>query len=99
MALRADIIKSILNIWDVTKYNGSQNVGLWLMEIEEKHQIYSIPEIQMTEMAVKSTDGEVNTVLTAMFEAMMAVAGVWPWADFKECVIRIEGEHNQPHQP
>ena len=53
----------------------------------------------MTEVAVKSTDGEVNRILTAMFEAKVAEAGVWPWTNFKECVIQIEGEHNQLYRP
>ena len=98
MPLQAETIRAILN-WDVQKYNGSQDVRPWLMQIEENCRICGIPEIEMTEVAVKSTDGEVNTVLTAMFEARVAEAGVWPWADFKECVIQIEGGHNQPYRP
>ena len=80
-------------------YNGSQDVRPWLMQIEENCHLYGIPEIQMTEVAVGSTDGEVNTVLTAMFEVKITEAGVWPWADFKECVIQIEGEYNHMYRP
>lgn len=99
MAPYFDTIKSILNNWDATKYNGSQDVRPWLREIEEKYHIHGIPEIQMTEVAVKSTDGEVNTVLKAMLEAKVAEAGAWSWEDFKESMIQIEGEHNQLYQP
>ena len=94
MTLKAETIRAILNNWDVQKYNGLQDVRPWLLRIEENCQIYGIPETQMTEVAVKSTDGEVNTTLTAMFEAKVAEVGVWSWADFKECVIQIEGERN-----
>ena len=95
MPLRAETIKAILNNWDVQRYNGLQDVRPWLKHTEENCRIYGIPETQMTEVAVKSTDGEANKVLTAMFEVKVAEAGVWSWADFKECVIQIEGEHNQ----
>ena len=98
MALQADDIRAILNGWDVTKYDDSQDVRPWLVEIEEKCRIHRIPEIQMTEVAVKCTEGEVNIILTAMSEAKVAEAGVWTWADFKEYVIQIEGTRNQPHQ-
>ena len=99
MALQAETIKAILNNWDVQKYDGLQDVRPWLAQIEENSQIYGIPETQMTEVAAKSTDGEVNTVLTAMLEAKVAEAGVWPWTDFKESVIQIEGEHDQLYRP
>ena len=99
MVLHAETIRAILNNWDATRYNGSQDVRPWLMEIEEKCRIYGIPQIQMTEVAIRCTDGEVNTVLTAMFEARVAEAGPWLWTDFKECVIQIEGERNQLNQP
>ena len=95
MALHPDTIRAIPNNWDATKYDGPQDVRPWLMEIEEKCRIDRIPEAQMTEIAIECTDGEVNIVLTAMFEAKVAEAGEWPWADFKECVIQIEGEHNK----
>ena len=96
MPLHADDIEAILSNWGATKYDGSQDVRPWLTEIEEKYQIYGIPEIQMTDMAVKSTDGEVNTVLTAIYKAKAAVAGGWSWEDFKEFVIQVEGKRNQP---
>ena len=99
MPLQAKTIKAILNNWDTQKYNGSQDVRPWLIQIEENCRIYGIPEAQMTEVAVKSTDGEVNKVLTAMFEVKVAEAGVWSWADFKECVIQIEGKHSQLYRP
>ena len=99
MPLHADTIRAILNNWNATKYNGSQDVRPWLMEIEEKCRIYGIQGAQMTEVAVKCTEGEANLVLTAMFKAKVDKAGVWPWADFKKCLIGIEGKHNQLHQP
>ena len=99
MPLHADNIAAILDNWDATKYDGSQDVQLWLTEIEEKYRIHGIPEIHMTDMAVKSTDGEVNTVLTAIYKAKAAVAGGWSWEDFKEFVIQVEGKRDQLHQP
>ena len=75
--LHADDIGAILNSWDATEYDGSRDVRSWLMEIEEKYRIYGILEIQMTDVVAKCTDGEVKTVLTAMFEAKVAEAGVW----------------------
>jgi len=93
MPLHPDTLTAILNNWDAPKYDGSQDVRPWLRAIEELCRIYGIPPVQMTEMAVKCTAGQANPVLTAMFEAKFAEAGVWEWADFKECVIRIEGEH------
>jgi len=95
MPLHADDITAILNNWDATKYDGSQDVQPWLTEIEEKYQIYGIPEIQMTDMAVKSTNGEVNTVLTAIYKARVAVAGEWSWADFKEFVTQVEDGYRE----
>lgn len=92
MVLHRDTIVAILNNWNAPKYDGSQDVRPWLKGIEELCRIYGIPPIQMTEMAVKSTSGEANPVLMAMFEAKVAEAGTWEWADFKECVIQIEGE-------
>ena len=99
MPLDADALRTILNKWDTAKYDGSQDVRPWLTEIEETCNIYDIPEIQTTEVAVERTEGEVNSVLTAMFKTKVAEAGVWPWADFKECVTQIQGEYNQPYQP
>ena len=99
MALPAATIRAILNDWDAPMYDGSQDARRWLMEIEEKCQGYGIQVIQMTEVAVERTEGEVKTVLTAILEAKVAEAGVWPWADFKECVIRNEGKPNQMYQP
>ena len=96
MALHPDTITAILNNWDAPKYDGSQDVRPWLKAIEELCRIYGIPPVQMTEMAVKCTAGQANPILTAMFEANVAEVGVWLWADFKECVIRIEGEYSQP---
>ena len=98
MVLHPDTIKAILNNWDAQKYDGSRDVRPWLRAIEELFRIYGIPQTQMTEMAVKCTAGQANTVLTAMFEANVAQAGVWLWADFKECVIQIEDECSKPHQ-
>ena len=92
MALRPETIKAILNNWNAPKYDGSQDVRQWLKEIERLSQIYGIPPAQMTEMAVRCTVGEVNTVLTAMLGTRVGEAGVWAWADFRECVIQIEGE-------
>ena len=99
MPLHARTIEAILSNWGATKYNGSQDVRPWLTEIEEEYRIHGIPEIQMTDMAVRSTDGEVNTVLTAMYEAKVAEGGKWSWEDFKESVIKIEGKPNQLYQP
>jgi len=95
MPLHADTIRAILNNWNTTKYNGSQDVRPWLMEVEEKCRIYGIQEAQMTEVAVKCTEGEANPVLTAMFKAKVDKAGVWPWADFKKCLIGIEDNYRQ----
>ena len=92
MVLHPDTITAILNNWGAPKYDGSQDVRPWLRAMEELFRIYGIPPIQMTEMAVKCTDGEAGPVLAAMFEARATEAGVWEWADFKECVIQIEGE-------
>ena len=97
--LHADTIVAILNNWDAPKYDGSQDVRPWLRAIEELCRIYGIPQTQMTEMAVKCTTGQANPVLTAMFEAKVAEAGVWLWGDFKECVIQIGGGYSQPCQP
>ena len=91
MALHPDAITAILNNWDAPKYDGSQDVRLWLRAIEELCRIYGIPQIQMTEMAVKCTAGQANPVLTSIFEAMVTEVGVWLWEDFKQYVIRIEG--------
>ena len=99
MVLHPDTVTAILKNWDAPKYDGSQEVRPWLRAIEELCRIYGIPPAQMTEMAVKCTDGEAKVVLMATYEARVAKAGVWSWADFKECVIYIEGEHIQPHQP
>ena len=99
MAPLAETIKAILDNWDVQKYDGLQDVRLWLAQIEENFHIHGIPETQMTEVAARSTDGEVNTVLTAMVAAKVAEAGVWLWTDFKECLIQIEGEHSQLYRP
>lgn len=92
MALHPDTLTAILNNWDAPKYDGSQDVRPWLKAIEELCRIYGIPRIQITEMGVNCTAGQANLVLTAMFEARVAEVGVWEWAEFKECVIRIEGE-------
>ena len=96
MVLHPDTITAILNNWDAPKYDGLQDVRPWLKAIEELCRIYGIPLVQMTEMAVKCTTGQANPVLTAMFEAKVTEAGVWGWAEFKECVTLIEGElkHN-----
>ena len=99
MVLHSDTIKAILKNWDAPKYDGLQDVRQWLGAIEKLCGIYGIPLVQMTEMAVKCTAGEANPVLTAMYEAKMAEAGVWLWADFKERVIQIEGEYSQQSQP
>ena len=99
MSLQAETIRGILNKWNVQTYDGLQDVRSWLVQIEENSRIHGIPETQMTEVATNSTDGEVKTVLTAMLEAMVAEAGVWPWTDFKKWVIQIEGEHNQLYRP
>lgn len=93
MALHPDTIIAILNNWDAPKYDGSKDVRPWLKAIEDLCRIYGIPRFQMTEMAVKCTAGLANPVLTAIFEAKVAEAGVWWWEDFKQCVIQIEGEH------
>ena len=92
MVLHQDTLTAILNNWNAPKYDGSQDVRPWLKAIDELCRIYGIPPIQMTEMAVNCTAGQANPVLTAMFEAKVAEAGVWEWVDFKECVILIEGE-------
>jgi len=94
-SLHAGAIKAILSNWGATMYNGSQDVRPWLMEIEEKYRIHGIPEIHMTDMAVKLTNGEVNTVLTSMYKAKVAEAGVWSWEDFKEFVIQIEDNYRE----
>ena len=94
MVLHSDTIKAILNYWNAPKYDGSQDVRQWLKEIEELCKIYGIPPAQTTEMAIKCTVGEANTVLAAMLETKVTEAGVWSWAEFKECVIQIEGEHS-----
>ena len=99
MALHSETIRAILNNWDAPKYDGSQDVQRWLIEIEGKCRIYGIPGIQMTEMAVKCTEGGVNTNLTAILEARDAEGGVWSWADFKEYMVQIGGERNQLYQP
>lgn len=92
MVLHPDTIKAIINNWDAPKYDGSQDVRPWLRAMEELCRIYGIPPAQMTEMAVKCTAGAANPVLAAMFNARVAEAGVWLWADFKQCVIQIEGK-------
>lgn len=92
MVLHPDTIKAIINNWDAPKYDGSQDVRPWLRAMEELCRIYGIPPVQMTEMAVKCTAGAANPVLAAMFNARVAEAGVWLWADFKQCVIQIEGK-------
>jgi len=92
MVLHSDTIKAILSYWNAPKYDGSQDVRQWLREIEKLCEVYGIPPAQMTEMAIKCTAGEANTVLTAMLGTKVSEAGVWPWTDFKECVIQIEGE-------
>jgi len=100
MVLHSDTIKAILNNWNAPKYDGLQDVRQWLGEIEKLCKIYGIrAPAQMTEMAIKCTVGEANTVLAAMLKTKVTEAGVWPWADFKECVIQIEGKHSQPSQP
>jgi len=99
MVLHPDTITAILNNWGAPKYDGSQDVRLWLKAIEDLCRIYGIPLIQMTEMAVKCTAGEASLVLTAMFEAKVTEVGVWLWEDFKGCVIQIEGEYGQPCWP
>jgi len=95
MALNAGAIKALLSNWGATMYDGSQDVRPWLMEIEEKYRIHGIPEIHMTDMAVKFTNGEVNTVLTAMYKARVAEAGAWSWEDFKESLIKIEDDYRE----
>ena len=92
MDLHSDNIEAVLNNWDAPKYDGSQDVRQLLRKIEKLRQIYGLSPAQMTEMAIKYTVGEANTVLKAMLESKVAEAGAWPWADFKECVIQIEGE-------
>lgn len=92
MVLHPDTIRAILNNWDAPKYDGSQDVRPWLRAIEDLCRIYGIPYIQMTEMAVECTAGHANPILTAIFEAKVAKAGIWFWEDFKRCVIHIEGE-------
>ena len=99
IALNAGAIKTLVSNWGATMYDGSRDVRPWLMEIEEKYRIHGIPEIHMTDMAVKFTNGEVNTVLTAMYKARVAEAGAWSWEDFKESVIKIEGKRNRLYQP
>ena len=99
MVLYPDTIKAILNNWNAPKYDGTQDVRQWLKEIQELLRIYGIPPVQMTEVAIKCTAGEANSVLAAMFKARVAEAGVWLWEDFKECVTQIEGEYSQPSQP
>jgi len=99
MVLHTDITTAIPNDWNAPKYDGSQDVRQWLKTIEELCNTHGIPPAQMTEIGVKCTAGEANLVLKAMFEAKVAEVGVWLWADFKECVIRIQGEHIQPSQP
>ena len=99
MALRSHTITAILNNRNAPEYDGSQDVHQWLRAIEELCKIYSIPPVQMAEIAIKCTAGEANSILTPMLEAKVAEAGVWLWVDFKECVIQIEGEHSQPSQP
>lgn len=94
MVLHPDTITAILNNWDAPQYDGSQDVRPWLKTIEKLCRIYGIPPIQMTEMAVRCTARPANPVLMVMFEANIAEAGVWLWADFEECVTRIEGEHS-----
>ena len=93
MALHPDTITAILNNWAAPKYDGSQDVRRWLTAIEKLCQIYGIPPIQMTEIVVQCTTGLANPVLTAIFKAKVADTGLWSWTDFKEFVIRIEGEH------
>jgi hypothetical protein len=94
MVLHSDTIRAILNNWDAPNYDGSQDVRQWLGSIEKLCKIYGIPPAQMTEMAVKSTTGEANPILNAMFEAKVTETGKWLWVDFKECVIQIEGEYS-----
>jgi len=96
MDLHSDIIAAILNTWDAPTYDGSQDARQWLRAIEELCQRYNIPPTQRTEMAVKCTAGQANLVLTAMLKAKVDKAGVWSWADFKACVILIEGKYSQP---
>ena len=93
MALHPNTVMAILNNRDAPKYDGSQDVRPWLRDIEEFCRIYGIPPAQMSEIAIQCTAGQVNSDLTATFEANVAEAGVWLWVDFKECVIRIEGEY------
>ena len=92
MDLHSDTVEAVLNNWDAPKYDGSQDVHQLLGKIEKLRQIYGLSPAQMTEMAIKYTTGEANTVLSAMLKTKVAEAGVWLWADFKECVIQIEGE-------
>lgn len=92
MALHPDTITAILNNWNAPKYDGSQEVRPWLKAMEELCRIYGIPQIQMTEMAVKCATGRAGPVLMAMFEAKITEAGYWLWSDFKQCVIQVEGE-------
>ena len=99
MVLHPDTLTAILNNWDAPKYDGSQDVRPWLKAIEELCRIYGVPPIQMTEMAVRSTDGKASPVLTAMFNARIDEVGVWEWPGFKACVIRIEGEHSWQCRP
>jgi hypothetical protein len=95
MVLPSNTIRAILDHWDAQSYDGSQDVRQWLGSIEGLCQMYGIPPVQMTEVAVKCTAGEVKSILEAMFEAKVAEAGMWLWAEFKECVIQIHGEHGQ----
>ena len=99
MTLHTAAITAILNDRNAPKYDGSQDAHRWLREIEELCETHGIPSAQMTEIAVKCTAGVTNIMLKAMLEAKVAEVGVWLWADFKECVIRIEGKHSQPSQP
>jgi len=96
MEFHPEVITAILNTWGAPKYDGSQDVRLWLREIEKLCRRHSIPPTQMTEMAVRCTAGQASLVLVAMFEAKIAEDSVWSWADFEACVIQIEGEHSQP---
>ena len=92
-------VTAILNSWNVQNYDGSQDARQWLRTIEERCQIYGVPQTQMTEMAVRCTAGEANRVLGAMLEAHVNEAGVWPWQDFRRQVIQTEGGCSQPCQP